>query len=114
MDARQRGRPPIHLVVTDPPVSHGTRTLIYVLMRIGLAQHMSAIGEPVPLVLDDPFVDVDAVRLPRMLDFLLELSERMQVLIFTKDAEVAAWFEKSAASPRHQLHRMFTVLAPAL
>jgi len=101
-------------VVTDPPVSHGTRTLIYVLMRIGLAQHMSAIGEPVPLVLDDPFVDVDSVRLPRMLDFLLELSERMQVMIFTKDAEIASWFERRAAGPRHELHRMFTVLAPAL
>ena len=40
--------PETGLVVTDPPVSHGTRTLMYVLMRVGLAQHMSAIGEPVP------------------------------------------------------------------
>ena len=55
-------------VITDPPVSHGTRTLLYVLMRIGLAQHMSAIGEPVPLVLDDPFVDLDSRRLRRIME----------------------------------------------
>jgi AAA domain len=93
-------------VITDPPVSHGTRTLMYVLMRIGLAQHMSAIGEPVPLVLDDPFVDVDARRLQRMLWFLLQLSERMQVLLFTKDRTVLDWFEANAGAPAHQIHEL--------
>ena len=39
-------------VITNPPVSRGTWTVAYLLMRIGLAQHMSAIGESVPLVLD--------------------------------------------------------------
>jgi uncharacterized protein YhaN len=100
-------------VMTDPPVSHGTRTLLYVLMRIGLAQHMSAIGEPVPLVLDDPFVDVDSRRLERILDFLLTLSERMQILIFTKDREILRWFEAQANGEEHQLHRLDTLLTPS-
>ncbi len=93
-------------VITDPPVSHGTRTMVYVLMRIGLAQHMSAIGEAVPLVLDDPFVDLDARRLPRMMRFLLELSERMQVLFFTKEASITRWFDENATDSRHRLHEL--------
>ena len=93
-------------VITDPPVSHGTRTMVYVLMRVGLAQHMSAIGEPVPLVLDDPFVDLDARRLPRMMHFLLALSERMQVLFFTKEASIVRWFEENAAIPEHRVHKL--------
>ena len=93
-------------VITDPPVSHGTRTMVYVLMRVGLAQHMSAIGEPVPLVLDDPFVDLDSRRLPRMMRFLLELSERMQVLFFTKEASIIRWFEENASGPEHRLHKL--------
>jgi len=88
-------------VITDPPVSRGTRALAYVLMRIGLAQHMSAVGEPVPLVLDDPFVDFDSKRVVLMLDFIAELSQRMQVLLFSKDPGVLRWFEAQAGGGRH-------------
>jgi uncharacterized protein YhaN len=102
-------------VITDPPVSHGTRAMVYVLMRIGLAQHMSTIGEPVPLVLDDPFVDVDARRLPRMMRFLLELSEQMQVLFFTKEEAVVRWLEAEASGREHSLHNLTqTQLTPTL
>jgi uncharacterized protein YhaN len=93
-------------VITNPPVSRGTWTLLYVLMRIGLAQHLSSIGEPVPLILDDPFVEVDSQRLPRMLDFLLELSGRMQVLFFSKDDSILRWFEAHASLHHHRLHRL--------
>lgn len=91
-------------VITDPPVSHGTRTLAYILMRIGLAQHMSSVGEPVPLVLDDPFVDVDEERLPKILDYLVELSDRIQVLIFTKDRAVLDWFDGRLLGDGHRVH----------
>ena len=93
-------------VVTDPPVSRGTLTAAYVLMRVGLAQHMSAIGEPVPLVMDDPFVDMDERRLERMLELILRLTERAQVLLFTKDAQILNWFEGVAPDSRHSLRRL--------
>jgi uncharacterized protein YhaN len=67
---------------------------------------MSAIGEPVPLVLDDPFVDLDSRRLPRMMDYLLRLSERMQVLFFTKEASIVRWFEENASGPEHRVHAL--------
>ena len=93
-------------MITDPPVSHGTRTLLYVLMRIGLAQHMSAIGEAVPLVLDDPFVDLDSRRLRRIMEFLLDLSPRMQILLFTKDHETLEWFQERAVGLNHRIHSL--------
>lgn len=100
--------PEISQVLTDPPISHGTRTLVYVLMRIGLAQHMSSIHEPVPLVLDDPFVDIDSQRLPRLLEFLARLSQEraIQVLLFSKDEHTLHWFQESALEPEHRLHRL--------
>lgn len=105
--------PEIDSIITNPPVSHGTWTLAYVLMRIGLAQHMSAIGEPVPLVLDDPFVDIDSQRLPRLLEFLARLTERMQVLLFSKDPSILHWFNAEASEPQHRVqHLSSQALAP--
>jgi uncharacterized protein YhaN len=100
-------------VIKDPPVSRGTRALAYILMRIGLAQHMSAVGEPVPLVLDDPFVDLDEHRLALTLEFILHLSERMQVLLFTKDPSVVRWFESNATGEAHRLHELSRLNEPA-
>ena len=66
-------------------------------------------------MLDDPFVDVDSRRLRRMLDFLLQLSSRMQVLLFTKDREILSWFEENAAGGVHRTHVMSDALSvPAL
>jgi DNA repair exonuclease SbcCD ATPase subunit len=96
-------------VITDPPVSRGTLTAAYILMRMGLAHHMSAIGEPVPLVLDDPFVDLDGHRLERMLEFVMGISAGTQVLLFTKDTQIADWFKTMDADGRHALH----LLSPA-
>ena len=100
--------PEINRTIADPPVSHGTLALMYVLMRIGLAQHMSSIGEPVPLVLDDPFVDIDSQRLPRLLDFLARLSQErgIQILLFSKDDHTLRWFEDSALEPQHRLYHL--------
>jgi len=79
-------------------LSRGTQAAAYLLLRAGLAQHMSNLKEPVPLILDDPLVDLDDVRLENFLDLLLGLSEKMQVLLFTKDEETRRWLEKRAAT----------------
>lgn len=98
--------PETHQVIKDPPVSRGTLALAYILMRIGLAQHMSAVAEPVPLVLDDPFVDLDERRLNLTLDFIAELSERMQIFLFTKDPAIARWLETRVPGERHRVHSL--------
>jgi uncharacterized protein YhaN len=105
--------PETHQVIKDPPVSRGTLALAYILMRIGLAQHMSAVAEPVPLVLDDPFVDLDERRLGLTLDFVATLSERMQVFLFTKDPAVARWLETRIPGERHRLHALSRLISVA-
>lgn len=101
-------------VTSRPGISHGTLSLAYILMRIGLAQYMSSIGEPVPLVLDDPFVDIDSVRLPRLLRFLADLTERVQVLLFSKDEEILRWFRAEASEPQHRVHPLGSGLPAGL
>ncbi len=66
-----------------------------------------------PLILDDPFVDVDSERLPRMLDYLAELSDRIQVFIFTKDQAILDWFDSCGDDDRHRLHQLSSRLPAA-
>ena len=83
-------------------LSRGTRAAAYLLLRIGLAQYMSALHEPIPIVLDDPLVDLDDMRLVNFLELLLELSSEVQILLFTKDGDTRDWFDRRcAASERH-------------
>ena len=79
-------------------LSQGTQAAAYLLLRVGLAQHMSSMAEPVPLLLDDPLVDLDDVRIESFLDLILKLSRDVQILLFTKDTSSRAWFERRCAS----------------
>lgn len=88
-----------HIKTVDQ-LSRGTQAAAYLLLRAGLAQHMSSLREPVPLILDDPLVDLDDIRLENFLDLLVDLSEKMQVLLFTKDGDTREWFEKNCRDPQ--------------
>jgi DNA repair exonuclease SbcCD ATPase subunit len=81
-------------------LSQGTQAAAYLLLRVGLAQHMSAMSEPVPLLLDDPLVDLDDLRIDNLLDLLLDLvrERNLQILLFTKDEATRRWFERSCAA----------------
>jgi uncharacterized protein YhaN len=78
-------------------LSQGTQAAAYLLLRVGLAQHMSSMSEPVPLLLDDPLVDLDDVRIQNFLDLILQLSRDIQILLFTKDESTRAWFARHCA-----------------
>jgi uncharacterized protein YhaN len=80
-------------------LSQGTQAAAYMLLRVGLAQHMSDLSEPVPLLLDDPLVDLDDVRIENFLDLLLKMAidSDLQVLLFTKDEATRRWFERSCS-----------------
>jgi DNA repair exonuclease SbcCD ATPase subunit len=81
-------------------LSQGTQAAAYLLLRVGLAQHMSSMSEPVPLLLDDPLVDLDDIRIDKFLDLLLDLARErdLQILLFTKDEATRRWFERSCAA----------------
>ena len=92
-------------------LSRGTRAAAYLLLRIGLAQHMSSMHEPVPLILDDPLVDLDATRKEHFLDLLLQLASDVQIILFTKDETIKTWFTPhSKEGAPHSL----TLLQPPL
>jgi len=70
-------------------------------------------SEPVPLLLDDPLVDLDDVRIENFLDLLLELTRDVQILLFTKDEATRRWFERSCAGdPSCRITRLQPIAAP--
>ena len=62
--------------------SHGTRDLTYFCMRLALVDSMYE-GEKPPLLLDDPFVNLDDTHVARALDIVKDVSADHQVLYFT-------------------------------
>ena len=75
-------------------LSTGTRDLVYLMLRISIAQLMSSTTERLPLLLDDPLVQYDRDRRDRALAFLMQAAAETQVLFFTKDAEILAQVEQ--------------------
>nr|WP_246526359.1 AAA family ATPase [Plastoroseomonas hellenica] len=64
-------------------LSRGTQEQLAILTRLAFADLLLEDGAPVSLILDDPLVYSDDVRLEAMTDIVLEASERMQVLLLT-------------------------------
>ncbi len=88
-------------------LSTGTRDLVYMLLRVGLAQLLSSTGERLPLLLDDPMVQFDRERQTAAMRFLAELGADSQVLLVTKDSSVVEWFEHEySGSAHHRLHML--------
>src|SRR5690606_18145091 len=93
-------------------VSVGTREQVYLLLRVALAQRVVTTGETCPLLLDDVTVHADAGRTQRMLDLLVSVAQRHQVVLFTQQENVRAWARDTLTGPRHAVHALST-LAPA-
>jgi uncharacterized protein YhaN len=91
-------------------VSVGTREQVYLLLRVALAERVVSAGASCPLLLDDVTVHADADRTARVLDVLLAVAERHQVILFTQQEQVRAW-ASGLTDPRHAL-RELTDLAP--
>lgn len=64
-------------------LSRGTQEQLAILTRLAFADMMLEEGRPVSLILDDPLVYSDDVRLDGMTDLILEASQRMQVILLT-------------------------------
>jgi hypothetical protein len=93
-------------------LSVGTVEQVYLLVRVALAERLVRPGESCPLLLDDVTVHADQDRTRRLLDTLLSVAERHQVVLFTQQEQVRQWARTSLTGPRHALHEL-TTLAPA-
>ena len=94
-------------------LSHGTSEQVYLLLRMGLAEHLSHPNETCPLVLDDPIATSDASRREAILDTLLAVSESTQVILFTHDADTRDWARKRLSAPTGALRELDRTGIPA-
>ena len=67
--------------------SCGTRDLVYLVIRL-VFQEMIFPGRKLPLLLDDPFVNLDQERRQKMLVVLEKLSLEHQVIVFSHDPKL--------------------------
>jgi DNA repair protein SbcC/Rad50 len=93
-------------------LSQGTREQIYLLLRVGMAQHLVTTSEAAPLVLDEVTAQADGERRAALLSILHALSAERQIILFSHDAEVAAWAERTLAGPQDRLIRLPSLTRP--
>jgi uncharacterized protein YhaN len=67
----------------EKSLSKGTVDQIYLALRLAMVQCISDVGEPIPMLLDDPFANYDDARLARTLQLIANISAANQVLLFT-------------------------------
>jgi uncharacterized protein YhaN len=67
----------------EKTLSKGTVDQVYLAIRMALVETLSENGEPVPMLLDDPFANYDDERLRRTMELMRILGEQRQILIFT-------------------------------
>ncbi len=87
-------------------LSHGTSEQVYLLLRLALAEHLTARGETCPLVLDDVTVQSDAQRTLALLAMLRQVSAERQVILFSQEPEVLEWAEADLEPPQNMLVRL--------
>ena len=64
-------------------LSRGTREQLYLAVRLGLIREFAQRQEPLPVVMDDVFVNFDPGRARAAMKAVLDLAEEQQVLLFT-------------------------------
>ena len=92
-------------VVSAARLSKGTRDLVYLLLRLGISQSMGEGGEALPLLLDDPLVELDRSRRIEALQLLADVAEATQVVLLTKEEDIVEWFQARLAGDSHNLLR---------
>lgn len=70
-------------------LSTGTREQLYLAIRLAYVLHYCTKAEPLPIVLDDVLANFDPVRTRRTLEALGQITDRVQVLLFTCHPHVA-------------------------
>jgi uncharacterized protein YhaN len=59
--------------------------------RLVELRNLGSSGESFPLVLDDPFIDVDRSTKPALLELLNHTDNAPQMIFLTEDEDVASW-----------------------
>ena len=84
----------------------GTAEPVYLLLRLAMAEHLTAEGKTCPLILDDVTVQRDEERSQAMMDCLHAISRQRQVIMFTQEREVLSWAEANLKEGDDKLVRL--------
>ena len=77
---RCAGEPVLH---ESAFLSRGTADQLYLALRLTLCDMLLGGEEPCPIVLDDALINFDDVRMGYALDYLAELAQHRQILLFS-------------------------------
>lgn len=78
--------------IRSTSLSRGVQDQLYFAIRVSLAKALGG-GRALPLLLDDPYVNLDNERLERTISLLRTLAQRTQIILFTCDTRYEQWFE---------------------
>ncbi|WP_067923177.1 AAA family ATPase [Alicyclobacillus shizuokensis] len=85
----------------DPvALSRGTRELTAFAIRLALIADYRERGVHLPVVWDDPLVNLDPLRRSRLLRLILEVSEQQQILYLTCHPSVVEWARQQGVDVR--------------
>ncbi len=79
------------------PISTGTLEQAYLSLRLAIVDHLDQGAEPLPLFVDEVFVNWDAERRAQGLEVLTRLAEKRQVFLFTCHPYMAREIEEAGA-----------------
>jgi hypothetical protein len=86
------------MALTMTPREEATAELAHTLLRrLEQLERLGSGTESFPLLVDDPFGEVDPAVTGDLLDLLVRASAKQQVVVLTENAEVAAWARREAA-----------------
>jgi uncharacterized protein YhaN len=73
-------------------LSRAVQDQLYLTLRVALARGLAR-GKRLPLVLDDPYANLDPDRSEGTITLMRSLALRMQVILFTCNPRYEEWFE---------------------
>lgn len=73
------------LPLASPPLSYGQLHMTLLAVRLGAADFLAGLGVRLPLLLDDPFVHLDAERARELWGVLASIASERQVIVATQD-----------------------------
>ena len=74
-------------------LSEGARNALYLALRLAICELAMPENELCPLILDDALVTLDDERMRRAIDFLREVAENRQVILFSCHGREASYLE---------------------
>ncbi|HOC73031.1 MAG TPA: AAA family ATPase [Candidatus Hydrogenedentes bacterium] len=84
--------------VTTESLSKGALDQVYLSLRLALVRLLSASGETLPMLMDDPFANYDDQRLKSAMRVLTEIGADNQILVFTCREDVGLAAAEAGAS----------------